>query len=294
MQKFWALVFGAVLLACFLLFAVSPFVFGGQWWLPQNVCSFGPEVDYLFYLILAFTGFFFVLTLVIMVIGMAKFTYDPNRRSTYTHGSHKLEMLWTAVPALILLFIAFAQVGAWSNIKYQSRMPKADQVFDVQARMWEWRFRYPTADQLAKMTSAWKDDGKTPPDADAWFRSDHIDDIHLVNEVHTWKGAKVRFNLRSRDVIHSFFLPNMRIKQDAMPGKTIPVWFDAQESNVTGYDDKTGEPILDPAKRWELACAELCGARHSMMRGKVCVHESKDAYLKWLEGAARRTHATQP
>ncbi len=289
MQKFWASVFGVVLLACFLLFAGSYFY--APWWLPLNVCSFGPEVDHLFYLICGFTGFFYVLTLTVLVVGMWRFGHQAGRKATYTHGSHKLELVWTAVPSLILLFIAFAQVNAWSNIKYQSRMPKPDQVFEVTARMWEWRFRYPAADQLATMKAAWKEGGQIPDVAKSWFDNGHMDDINLANEVHTWKGAKVRFMLHSRDVIHSFFLPNMRIKQDAMPGKSISVWFDAEEANCHMDGDKV---VVDADKRWELACAELCGARHSMMRGRVCVHESKDAYLKWLDTAAKATHATRP
>jgi len=289
-KNIWAIVFGAVLLACFLLFAVAPFIPG--WWLPDNVCSFGPSVDHLFYLILGFTGFFFVLTLVILVYAMWRFRGEPGRRGSFTHGSHKLELLWTAVPALILLFIAFAQVSAWQDIKYRSRMPAPDQVFETQARMWEWRMRYPSAAELQGMTETWQKagEGTVPAAAADWFRTPHADDIHLVNEVHTWKGAKVRMMLTSRDVLHSFFLPNMRIKQDAVPGKNIPVWFDALEANVR-FNPQTSQleelKPNEPGKQWELACAELCGARHSMMRGKVYVHESKEDYLKWLEHAAQ-------
>jgi cytochrome c oxidase subunit 2 len=295
-QKFWALLFGAVLTASAGLFVVAPFVPG--WWLPKNMCSFGPDVDHLFYLILGFTGFFFILTEGILVYAMWKYVARLGEKSTYTHGSHKLEVAWTIVPSLILLFIAFAQVKAWSDIKYQSRMPVPDQVFEVTARQFEWRFRYPTPEQTATMLAGWKE-GKETEAGVEWQQHPHADDVHLVNEVHTWKGARVRFYLKSRDVIHSFFLPNMRIKQDALPGKVIPVWFDTKGDEAQAncsYSEKAKTWVLDEdkAKHAELACAELCGWGHYKMRGMVYVHESKDDYEKWLAHASAEERRTKP
>jgi cytochrome c oxidase subunit 2 len=295
-QKYWALLFGGVLLASAGLFVVAPFVPG--WWLPSNLCSYGPHVDNLFYIILAVTGFFFVLTEGLLVWAMWKYVARPGEKSTYTHGSHKLEVAWTIVPALILLFIAFAQVRAWSDIKYQTRMPAPDQVFEVTARQFEWRFRYPTAEQNAAMIRGWERGQETQAAAE-WQRDPHADDIHGINEVHTWKGAKVRFYLKSRDVIHSFFLPHMRIKQDALPGKVIPVWFDSAGIHARAnchFDDSAREWVLDPGmvKESELACAELCGWGHYKMRGLVYIHEDKADYEKWLEHASREERRTQP
>ncbi len=85
--------------------------------------------------------------------------------------------------------------------------------------------------------------------------------------------------------MHSFFLPNLRLKQDALPGKTIPVWFNARESNVSfakDYDRKTGRWSEPPAEQdWELACAELCGGGHYRMRGRLYVHDSEADFLEW-------------
>ncbi len=298
MQKFWPILFGVVLLAAAGLFLVAGLVPSLGWWLPLNLCSFGPNVDLLFYVILFVTAFFFFLTEGLLVYAMWKYIARPGQKSTYTHGSHKLEVAWTIVPAVILLIIAFSQVQAWENIKYQSRMPAPDQVFEVTARQFEWRFRYPTAEQNAAMLRGWEKGKETDAAAD-WQRNPHADDVHLVNEVHTWKGAKVRFYLKSRDVIHSFFLPNMRIKQDALPGKVIPVWFDtagdAAQANCR-YSDTGKEWVLDKdqAKHAELACAELCGWGHYKMRGTVYVHESKDDYDQWLAHASAEERRTKP
>jgi cytochrome c oxidase subunit 2 len=269
---------------------LSP-VFG--WKLPENVCSFGPSVDFLFHLILAITGVAFIGTEVVLVCAMWRYAGRPAAKSPYIHGNHKLEMIWTAVPAGILLFIALAQVSAWADIKYQSRMPDPDQIFEVSARQFEWRFRYPVEDQLDRMTKNWKTTGQKA--AADWEKRNQADDVHVVNQVHIWKHSdkepcRVRMFLKTKDVLHSFFLPNLRIKQDALPGKTIPVWYDAQEANCK-YDEATKTWKIDKSKEWELACAELCGWGHYKMRGLLYVHESKEDYLRWLKQAAEEQNA---
>jgi cytochrome c oxidase subunit II len=286
-HKFWSSLFGIVLAACALLFVVAPFV---GWWLPQDAASYGSKVDGLFYLILAITGVAFIGTEAVLVWAMWKYVARPGAKSSYSHGNHKLEMIWTAVPSVILLFIAFAQVSAWADIKYQSRMPDPDLVFEVSARQFEWRFRYPAAETLETLTKNWKSTGQK--NAAGWEKSPNIDDVRVVNEVHIWKGAKVRMFLKTRDVLHSFFLPNLRIKQDALPGKTIPVFFDATEANVKWDSTRTKLESLGKDKDWELACAELCGWGHYKMRGRLYVHETKEDYLHWLKLEAAKQNAT--
>jgi cytochrome c oxidase subunit 2 len=293
-QKYWAILFGVVLAASAGLWIVAGFVPG--WWLPTNFASFGSDTDHLFYLITGFTAFFFFLTEGIFVYALWKYAARPGEKSTYTHGSHKLEMLWTVVPALILLFIAFTQIKTWEHIKYVSRMPVPDQVFEVTARQFEWRFRYPTAEQNKAMLDGWKE-GQESKAATDWQREPQADDTHVVNEVHTWKGARVRFFLKSRDVIHSFFLPNMRIKQDALPGKVIPVWFDTAGEHAVANCKKVGDGwVIDPDKvsQSELACAELCGWGHYKMRGIIYVHADKADYEDWLKHASQEERRTKP
>lgn len=275
-QKGWAIFFGVVLLGTFLLCAVSPFV---GWWLPANVASFGGEVDYLYYVILGFTTFFFVLTEVLLVYAMYRFAWRPNTKSQYVEGNHRLELLWTIVPAGILLFIAFAQINAWEKIKYQAKMPDPDLVMSVTARQWDWTMRYANE---AK-----------PENARSWAEIPASDDIYLPDELHCWKDANVKIYLRTQDVLHSLFLPQLRLKQDALPGKTIPVWFKATDSN-TRFNEKTGTwELSDKSKEWEIACAELCGGGHYRMRGLLYVHESKDDYQKWLEHAQAAARSRQ-
>src|SRR5262249_32833688 len=139
-QKWWSIFFGAVLFAILAFTALSP-AFG--WWLPPNIATFGGAIDMLFYIILGFVTFFYVLPCGVLVWAMYRYAHDPGRRADYTHGNHKLEIAWTAVPAAILLFIAFAQIRTWAQIKYQSRFPEPDLTVQVTAQQWQWELRYP-------------------------------------------------------------------------------------------------------------------------------------------------------
>jgi cytochrome c oxidase subunit 2 len=287
-QRAWGLLFGAVLLAELALCLAAPFC---GWWLPKNVAAFGGDIDFLFYVILGFTGFFFLLPQAILVYAMLRYVEKPGEKATYTHGNHRLELLWTVVPAAILLFIAFAQVRAWERIKYQSRSPKPDQVVQVYARQWEWRMRYPTHDIEYK-----KEDQKALiGELKDWAETPLPTDLHGVNELHTWKDANIQIYLKTHDVIHSFFLPNLRFKQDALPGKTIPIWLNVTESN-TRFDEATGrctEPA-DKSQAWEIACAELCGGGHFRMRGRLYVHPDEKDYLKWRDHNYKQQQAVEP
>jgi cytochrome c oxidase subunit 2 len=102
------------------------------------------------------------------------------------------------------------------------------------------------------------------------------DDLHTVNDLHFVKNAQTLIYLKSKDVLHSFFLPQMRIKQDAVPGLTIPVWFDS-----------------DTAGQFELVCAELCGWGHYKMRGKVTVHETQQDFDRWMTESLKKQSLDQ-
>jgi cytochrome c oxidase subunit II len=279
-QKLWSVFFGLVLTAIFALCAVSPWV---GWWLPHNVSSYGGDVDALFYIILAITGVVFVITEALLVWFMYQFAYNPQRRARYLEGNHRLELVWTVATAAVLLYIAFTQVNVWENIKYQGRMPEPDQVVQVMGRQWEWQIRYPA------------DVTKTDAEGHRWAEAPEIDDLRVSNEMHTWVGAKVRIYLKTQDVIHSFGLPNLRLMQDALPGKTIPMWFAAKEAN-TQWNEAAGrcdEPA-DASRRWEIACKELCGGGHYRMRGRLYVHPGIEDYQKWLNYHLKAQNSHEP
>src|ERR1019366_4950657 len=133
-NKVWSVLFGVVMVGCFVGFAISPFV---GWWMPTGVSSHAHDVDFLFDIILYITAFFFVLTEGLLVYFLWKYasTTDGKRPvsgdaeypgymkplSNFLHNQHRVEMAWTLVPSVLLLYIAFAQVNTWANIKYESR-----------------------------------------------------------------------------------------------------------------------------------------------------------------------------
>lgn len=310
MHKLWSVLFGIIMLLAALSFVVAPLV---GWWLPRDVSTFGWQVDLLFYVILSITGVFFILTEGLLVYFMYVYAGNPDGKesapvaqegglgsltkvvlrpiTSYLNTPHRVEMAWTVVPGVILFVLALVQIDAWANIKYISRMPKPDQIFEVSARQFEWRLRYPSLDQMKTMVDNWGNEKRL---AEGWAANRDFDDLHVVNEIHTWKGANVRLFLKSQDVLHSWYLPNLRVKQDAVPGKTIPVWFNVKDYTNTirnkdtgkwedggGRNPKTGEP-KDPELVWDLVCAELCGWGHYKMQARLFVHPDRDDFEQWL------------
>jgi cytochrome c oxidase subunit 2 len=208
-------------------------------WLPENVSTFGEEIDYLFYLIYYITGAAFILVTVLMVLFLVMYRHREGRAAVYSHGNTALEIIWTVVPAIILIVLAFMSVSTWSKVKASA--PPSDFNLQVTAKQFNWEILYPGPD------------GK--------FGTK--DDFKIDNEMHVPVNKVVRIILKATDVIHSFFLPNLRLKQDAVPGREILVWFEAT---------KTG--------KYELPCAELCGFGHSGMLGWLFVDSPED-YQKW-------------
>lgn len=247
---FWSLLFLAVPVLGVATFVVGPLY---DIWLPKDVSVHGRSIDSLFYFILVLTGVVFVVTEVLLFWFLWK--YDaarPNPVAAFIHGSHTLEVVWTIIPAATLLFLSIYQMNTWADVKM--RRPRIPPTVEVVARQFEWRLRYPGRDgELG-----------TP------------DDLFLVNDLHVPVDEEVLVQLKSMDVLHSFFLPNLRIKQDAVPGMKTPVWFKATE--VGQYD---------------IVCAELCGWGHYKMKGRITV-DTREDYERWLEEIEARQEATQP
>lgn len=304
-RKRWAYLFGGVLALEALAFVVAPLV---HWWLPKGVSTYSGAVDALFYIILAITGVTFIGVSIVFTYALFKFGHDEGRRAVYTHGNHKLEMLWSAIPGVLLILLGVGQIPAWLQIKDMTWLkhqldpnsqPEQFLQIEVAARQWEWRVRYASSTHMAE----WKD--RTVALRDVRSRlAQRPDDIRLANEIHCVKGQKVLIHLKTQDVIHSLFLPQMRLKQDALPGKTIPMWFEPMESNCTFQngqwhdgvrkDEARGIWVKDHDYIWELACAEFCGSRHSLMRGKLFVHETQENFDNWfktVEAESRKSAA---
>lgn len=205
-----------------------------DWSLPPNLSVHGQGVDEMYYLILIITGIAFVLVEVGIVWFVFRYRHREGRRALYHHGSDRLELVWTAVPALVMVFLGIASGRIWAGIKDRSHIPKDAVTIEVTAKQFEWNMNHPGAD--GELGTG--------------------DDVQERNHLHIPVNRPVVIRLTSEDVIHSFFVPELRVKQDALPGKVIPVWFTATQP---------GDIVL--------GCAELCGLGHYRMRATVTVHE---------------------
>src|SRR5215831_3227016 len=145
-------------------------------WLPENVATYGQDVDWLFYLIYYITGGTFVLVAGAMITFLVLYRHRDGRRATYTHGNATLEIVWTVVPALILVILTFLSVPTWGRIKYQ--VPQSDIHIRITAKQFNWEVSYPGPD------------GKF----------DTEDDRTFDNEVHIPVGKPVILHLTSKDV----------------------------------------------------------------------------------------------
>ncbi len=207
------------------------------WWFPGDAAStLGARIDDLFYLILIIVSVVFVGTHVGLAYVLWRGSSFNEPKALFTHGSHNLEVIWTIVPSGILLFIALYQMDVWADYRVQSAFPPEAvraPVAEVTARQFEWRIRYPAPGKTLQLTP-------------------QPDDLYTVNDLHIPVGRPVMIQLRSDDVQHSFFVPMLRVKQDAVPGLVIPIWFDSVRSDT-----------------YELLCAELCGWGHYKMKARV-------------------------
>jgi len=221
----------------------------GQWWMPKQASTFAPQVDNLFYFILWVSVFFFMLVAILMVIFVIKYRHREGHTATPTPShSTALELTWTVIPTILVLTMFYFGFKAYMDMAVA---PPNSYEVQVTAQTWAWSFTYPNG-----YTSG--------------------------AELHVPRGVPVRLVLSSQDVIHSLFIPNFRIKKDAVPGRYNRFWFEATE---------VGE--------YPIYCAEYCGAQHSEMLGKVVVHPvnardvnpagseaEKITFSEWLEKAS--------
>ena len=198
-------------------------------WFPEIASTF-TQIDSIFMIILWITGFVFVAVEAVLLYFAFRYRHRPGRKAAHIHGNTRLEIVWTTATFLVVLFIAGISIGPWIELRNPERFPPPALTLAITAKQFEWNVTYPGAD------------GRIGTD----------DDFTGRNQLHVPVGRPVHVKLLAEDVIHSFFLPELRVKQDAVPGMEIPIWFQAT---------RPGEYVL--------GCAELCGLGHYRMKGVV-------------------------
>jgi cytochrome c oxidase subunit 2 len=206
--------------------------------------SYARDMDWLFTTILATVGFWFIVAQAVFFWLILRFRRRPGVPARYITGEQKSEKRWIARPHLLVILcdvvLIAATIYVWIVVK--QHLPPPEETVRIVARQWAWTFVHPGPD------------GRLGTD----------DDIVTVDELHLQQGRVYHFELTATDVLHSFFVPAFRLKQDAVPGRTITGWF-------------------EPVRRGEfdVACAEICGIGHALMPARVIV-ESPEEHAAWL------------
>lgn len=234
---------------------------GNVWGLPPCVTVSGAKIDAIFHMIFWLTAVVFVLTQGTYIVYLIKYRYRPGVKAHYSHGNNTLEVIWTTLPTIIFLALAIYSNRVWDEIHRPA--PENALTIDVSGYQFGWQMRYPgitgkLSPSDVRMISPQDPFGTDP--ADPRTAQDVISS-ELVIPV----GRPVHVLLHSRDVIHSFYVPEFRLYQDCVPGRTIGwVWFQAT---------RTGD--------FQLACNQLCGTGHYNMKAPIHI-VTEEEFQKWL------------
>jgi cytochrome c oxidase subunit 2 len=257
----------ALLLVIWLITFASTYFFAAKtWWLPVGASAAAGFIDGQFTLTLVLMGIVFLAAQLALGYFAWKYRERPAAPPVaYSHGNVKLEIVWTALTTVLFIGLNLMGSKVWASQRFDAAGPDAVQV-EVTGMQFAWYFRYPGPDGKFAPTSVKLMDPSAGGEAAVGLDTsnpDAKDDI-VTGTMYLPVDREVDVSLRSVDVIHSFFVPNLRFKQDAVPGLNIHMHF---------HPTQIGE--------YEIACAELCGLGHYKMHGMVHV-VSQDDYDKWL------------
>lgn len=247
-------------------------------WLPVAGSAHGAEVDQLISLLHWLMFVLFVGWSIYFIYVLFRFRAGKNPQASYvgakSHFSSYIEV--GVIVAEAVLLIGFA-IPAWARWVTPHAPEQEALQIRVVGEQFAWNVQYPGPDGLFGRRDINLVDASNPLGLD---RSDPFaqDDVTTINQLHMPVDRPVTILLSSKDVIHSFFLPTMRVKQDSIPGMEIPVHFKAVMTTPEGSQ----LPGCAANKTcWEIACAQLCGLGHYRMRGFYQVH-SQESFDAWM------------
>ena len=233
------------------------------WWFPPPINAHGIAYDQQFSATLAVTGIIFVIAQIALGVAIVKFRAS-GKRVEYSHGNNKLEALWTSAAAILFVGLVLMGTSIWAKVHFEKAPADAVEI-QVLAKQFAWSFRYAGPDGKYGRTDIKliNDANANPFGIDEKDPAGKDDIVNAALKVPV--GKPILLILRSRDVIHNFFVRELRMKQDLVPGMEIPFHFQA---------DKIGT--------YEVPCSELCGLGHSQMRTTMEVM-TVEAFEKWKQ-----------
>ena len=300
-------------------FAYSPYYLAAN-----SASAHGAEIDQLFWISMSIVFAVFILVNGVLFWFAYKYGKDGDRKAKYYPVNHKLQMIWTVVPAVVLAVLIIFGIKTWTTI--MTPPGEGDQVVkvEVSGQQWGWTLRYPGKDANFGDVDVRRIGGDNILGVD--MEDKYSADDYFHDSLVVPKGAVVDLKIRSRDVLHSVYLPHFRVKMDAVPGmdtrfhfiptKTTAEFRELLKSNeywgqidtITSMSYKVGDTmangqvasvqttVTDTVRKadsfdYELACAEVCGRGHFSMRRVVVVMEPAE-YEAWKARAEKSTIAS--
>ena len=290
-------IFGMIFMIVFLIYCVW-----SAWDIKDRLLGYGPHeaasahggsLDHLFNVTLFFTGIVFILTHIALFWFTYKYRGREGRKALFFSHSTKLEIIWTAIPAVVMVYLVVQGLIVWNKVMADIGPDEEYMEIEATGYQFAWDLRYPGADNKLGTTNFRKIEPGFNNLGQDWTDPKNIDDF-LPTELVLPKGKKIRVRIMAKDVLHNFYLPHFRVKMDAIPG--LPTYFVfTPETTTAEYRERLKDypeyqELSDPddpesPQRWEvfdyeLACAELCGKGHYSMRRVVRVVEPEE-YAEW-------------
>lgn len=231
----------------------------------------GIVIDRIFWVTMVVTGVVFMITQILLFYFSYRYQYKGDQKALYYPDNSKLEVLWTVIPAIVLSLLVFYGWKAWTDIT--AKAPDDAEVVEILGSQFNWNVRYPGKDNRLGSYDYRLIDAENLWGMDFTDKAS-FDDFDAL-EIHIPKGKPVLFKIRARDVLHSVYVPELRLKMDAVPGMPTNFWFVANKSTA-----EMREELNDPDFTYHIYCAELCGRGHFSMRANLVVDEPED-YEAW-------------
>jgi cytochrome c oxidase subunit 2 len=261
--------------------------------LPESASLHGEKVDWLMnFNMIIVLAVFFIVNGILFVFAFRYYGKKGNSAYFFPHNN-KLEMLWTVVPAVALAFIIFFGLYYWNQIMDETENPNAIKV-ELYAKQFDWTARYPGNDKIFGKTDYTMCDhpGTNMVGLDTTDKN-AFDDL-MTKEIHLVKGREVVFQFRSRDVIHSAYMPHFRAQMNCVPGavtafRFTPKYTTEEMKNLDYVKKQVAEinTIRKAANKdpyefdFILLCNKICGASHFNMQMKIIVEDQK-SYDAWI------------
>lgn len=241
--------------------------------LPEASSEHGVETDYWFWVSMTVIMIAFFVVNTLLFFFAYKYRFQKGRKATFYPHNNKLEVIWTVIPAIIMAGLVFSGLIVWNKITGEA--PEGAEVVEIMGKQFGWQVRYPGVDDNElgrynyKLTDSNNEFGIDLSDPKSF------DDFTSNTEIHIPVDTTVLLKIRARDVLHSVFIPHMRVKMDAVPG--MPTKFHFKATKTT---EQMRSELGNPDFNYEIACTEICGRSHFAMKLRLVV-ETQEEYEKW-------------